>query len=224
MANYKIFCDESNHLLTDKSNIMVNGAILIDEEKVIEANKHIKYLRHKYNYHNEIKWTKLIKSQKEFYKALIDYFFDSEFMNFKATLVVNKSNQKHQNYNRTHDDFYYIVYYYTLRNFLYKGSTYKVYLDYKDTNGREKAKELGKVLRNDRLSDIDFYIIHSYESNFIQLCDLLIGAIGYKNRKDIEHKSEIKNYIIECIEKRCGYEIVGTAPWVEKFNIFRWSL
>jgi len=34
--NYKIFCNESNHLLTDKSNLMVNGAIMIDE-----ANKYI---------------------------------------------------------------------------------------------------------------------------------------------------------------------------------------
>jgi hypothetical protein len=222
--NYKIFCDESNHLLTDKSDIMVNGAILIDEDKVIETNKHIKYLRHKYNYHNEIKWTKLINSQKEFYKALIDYFFDSEFMKFKATLVVNKSNQKHEQYNRTHDDFYYVVYYYTLRNFLYKDNQYKIYLDYKDTKGSKKSKELEKVLQNSRFTNINFYIIHSYESNIIQMCDLFIGAIGYKNRQDLEHVSEIKNYIIGCIEARCGYEIVSTRPWIEKFNIFRWSL
>lgn len=222
--NYKIFCDESNHLLNDSSNIMVNGAILIDEDKVVEANKYIKFLRYKHNYHNEIKWTKLISKQKEFYKELIEYFFSSEFMKFKATLVVNKSDQKHEQYNRTHDDFYYVVYYYTLRNFLYKDSQYKIYLDYKDTKGREKVKELAKVLKNDRLSEIDFYIIHSFESNIIQLCDLFIGAIGYKNREDIEHTSEIKKYIIEQIELNCGYEITGTKPWIEKFNIFRWSL
>lgn len=222
--NYKIFCDESNHLLTDTSDIMVNGAILINEDRVIQANKYIKYLRYKHNYQTEIKWTKLLNKQKEFYKEMIDYFFDSKFMRFKATLVVNKSNQEHGTYSRTHDDFYYVVYYYTLRNLLYKDSQYKIYLDYKDTKGRDKSKELSKVLKNDRLSEIDFYIIHSYESNLIQLCDLFIGAIGYKNRKDIEHQSEIKNYIIECIESKCNYEITGTKPWVEKFNIFRWNL
>lgn len=221
---YKIFCDESNHLLNDTSDIMVNGAILIDEDRVIEANKHIKYLRFKHNYHNEIKWTKLIKSQKEFYKELIDYFFESDFMRFKATLVVNKSNQKHESYNRTHDDFYYIVYYYTLRNFLNKGDSYKIYLDYKDTQGREKSKKLAEVLRNNKSSQLDFYIIHSFESNLIQLCDIFIGAIGYKNRSDIAHQSEIKNFIIEYIEEKCGYELIGTKPWIEKFNIFRWSL
>lgn len=222
--NYKIFCDESNHLLTDTSDIMVNGAILINEDKVIQANKYIKYLRYKHNYQTEIKWTKLLNKQKIFYKEIIDYFFDSKFMIFQSTLVVNKSNQKHKTYSRTHDDFYYVVYYYTLRNLLYKDNQYKIYLDYKDTKGGDKSKELLKVLKNDRLSEIDFYIIHSYESNIIQLCDLFIGAIGYKNRKDIEHKSNIKNYIIEYIESKCDYEIVGTKPWVEKFNIFRWSL
>lgn len=221
---YKIFCDESNHLLNDKSNIMVNGAILIDEDRVIETNKYIKLLRHKHNYHNEIKWTKLINKQKAFYKELIEFFFKSEFTRFRATLVVNKSNQQYDNSNTTHDDFYYEVYYYTLRDYLYRDDKYKIYLDYKDTKGREKVKELKKVLTNERLSDIDFYIIHSYESNIIQLCDLFIGAIGYKNRKDIEHLSEIKKYIINQIELQCAYEIVGTKPWVEKFNIFRWTL
>jgi hypothetical protein len=37
--NYKIFCDESNHLLTDTSKLMVNGVASIDgnreEEKWI---------------------------------------------------------------------------------------------------------------------------------------------------------------------------------------------
>lgn len=67
--NYKIFCDESNHLLNDSLNIMVNGAILIDEDKVVEIKKKIKFLRHKHNYHNEIKWTKLINKQKEYVNA-----------------------------------------------------------------------------------------------------------------------------------------------------------
>ena len=84
--NYKIFCDESNHLLNDKSNVMVNGAICVPEEEVIDINKYIKYLKYKHNYYNELKWTKLIKSQKDFYIELIDYFFQSN-MRFKATFI-----------------------------------------------------------------------------------------------------------------------------------------
>ena len=51
MSKYKIFCDESNHLENDSSNLMVLGAIQCVEEEVTKANKTIKYLRHKHNYH-----------------------------------------------------------------------------------------------------------------------------------------------------------------------------
>ncbi len=71
---YKIFCDESNYMLHDTSDIMVNGALKIDEASLLQAKKHIKYLRHKYNYRTEIKWTKLIA---KLYKELIDYFFEN---------------------------------------------------------------------------------------------------------------------------------------------------
>ena len=64
--NFKIFCDESNHLENDSSNLMVLGAIQCQEEEVISANKKIKYFRHKHNYHRELKWTKLSENQQNF--------------------------------------------------------------------------------------------------------------------------------------------------------------
>jgi len=39
--NFKIFCDESNHLESDSSNLMVLGAIQCPEEEVVKANKTI---------------------------------------------------------------------------------------------------------------------------------------------------------------------------------------
>ena len=228
--NYKIFCDESNHLLDNSSNIMVNGALQIEEDRVKEANVYIKKLRHDYNYHTEIKWTKLIKKQLPFYKKIIDYFFDSSFMNFKATLVVNKSNANHERYGRNHDQFYYVVYYYTLRDLLKKNGFHKIYFDYKDTLGGERVKKLKEVLNNDGYSKIDFTIIHSYEAQFIQVCDLFIGAIGYINREDIDKTSEIKCEIVDYLNNKIKQQgnnigdIKSTKPWANKFNIFRWSL
>jgi len=45
---HKIFCDESNHLEHDKTNILVLGAMHCDTDEVIKVNKHIKYIRHKH--------------------------------------------------------------------------------------------------------------------------------------------------------------------------------
>lgn len=218
---YKIFCGESNHLLNDKSNVMVNGAICVPEEEVVEINKYIKYLKHKHNYYNELKWTKVIKSQKDFYIELIDYFFESN-MRFKATFIPNKKEEVHKSYGNTHDQFYYIVYHYTIRNFIERGSEYKIYLDYKDINGGKRVKKLEETLKIKGRGGV--FIIQSQESQILQLCDLFIGAISYKNRTDIEHKSEIKNFIIQYLEEKLQYELYETTPWVEKFNIFRWVL
>jgi len=218
---YKIFCDESNHLLNDRSNVMVNGAILLPEEEVATVNKHIKYLKHKHNYYNELKWSKLIKSQKDFYIELIDYFFESN-MRFKATFIPNKKEEVHKSYGNTHDKFYYIVYYYTIKNFIENGNDYKIYLDYKDINGGKRAKKLEEILNH--RGQTQAFIIQSQESQILQLCDLFIGAIAYKNRTDIEHASKIKNFVIEYLENKLKYELYETAPWVEKFNIFRWVL
>jgi len=228
--HFKIFCDESNHLLKDSSNLMVNGAIRVEEARLKEASNYIKALRHKHAYHTEIKWTKLIYKQMPFYKELIDYFFSSEFMTFKATLVVNKSNANHERYGRNHDEFYYVVYYYTLRDLIKKKGDYKIYFDYKDTLGGERVVALKDRLIHSCAGEMSFTIIHSYESQLIQLVDLFIGALGYKNREDIVKESKVKCEIIDYLDSKIsvqGYkigDIQGTKPWAEKFNIFRWNL
>jgi len=225
MPNYKIFCDESCHLQHDKADVMVLGALLIPEEKVQNLNKTIKYLRHQYNYHNELKWTKLHAKQIDFYKALIDLYFSDDDYRFKTTVVLDKHQLNHETFNRGgHNEFYYKMFYYTLRDFLKEGNSYKIYLDYMDSLGGQKSKKLMDVLQNGTYWQIEAkaYIIHSYESQLIQLCDLLIGAVAYKNRSDIEKKSQVKNQIIEYLEEKTGGGLdYATPQWEEKFNIFR---
>lgn len=200
---------------------MVNGAICVNAEEVVDINKYIKHLKHKHEYYNELKWTKLIYDRKDFYVELIDYFFDST-MRFKATFIPNKKDANHAQYGYTHGEFYYIVYHYTIRNFIEAGNDYRIYLDYKDINGGKRVQKLQEILNHRGKTDV--YIIQSQESQILQLCDLFIGAIAYRNRTDIEHKSRIKNYIVEYLELKLGYPLFETPPWVEKFNIFRWVL
>jgi len=221
---YKIFCDESCHLEHDGADVMVLGALFCSAEKATALNKHIKWLRYQHNYQTEIKWTKLIAKQWPFYKALLDLLMDDKEMFFKATVVQQKSMLKHEQYNAgSHNTFYYKMFFYTLRNFLESGNTYRIYMDYMDTLGAEKTKKLCEVLQHetDWQLDVGIYIVHSHEAQLIQLCDLLIGAISYKNRKDIQHESTIKNRIVQYLEERLGHELNdGTPPWEQKFNIF----
>ena len=58
----------------------------------------------------------------------------------------------------------------------------------------------------------------------MQLCDLFIGAIAYRNRTDIPKHSPIKNQFIEYLEKSVDKSLFsGTPPWEKQFNIFKFQ-
>lgn len=236
---YKIFCDENNHLaykdnLTLKSNIMVLGAIRIADTEVGQINKHIKHLKHKYNYHKELKWTKLNISQKLFYDELLDFFFSDTRLKFQALLLPNKKCLKHDIYNDGDADlFYYKMFYYIFRNLFEtevntgENIEAKIYLDYKDSRCGTRMTQLKEVLQSKYKNNlnVEIFTAQSHESNIIQLVDLLIGAIAYKAREDLDHKSEIKNYIVNALESKSSYSLESsTPPWETKFNIFKIEL
>jgi len=223
--NYKIFCDESNHLYNDSSDLMVIGGIVCPSEQVEFVNRHIKHIKHKHNANCELKWTKLNNNKKEFYDELLRFFFASVDLKFNAQVVMGKSNLNHDIYNEGEADiFYYKMYYYTLQHLLRPQNNYNIFIDYKDSKGGKRARKLKEVINNRFYSqiNIDFTIIHSHESQIMQLSDIIIGAIGYKNRKDIEKKSEIKNYIIEKIEELSEFSLDYSIPqWEEKFHLYK---
>lgn len=224
---YKIFCDESCYLQHDGADIMVLGAIHCSAQKSLQFTKHIKWLRHQHNYHNELKWTKLIQKQWPFYKALIDAFIQDDEISFKATVVQHKKTLDHERYNGgSHSTFYYKMFYYTVRDFLNDGKEYRIYLDYVDTSSGQKSSKLCEILQQKQKNGttIKSFIVQSYESQLIQLCDLLIGAIAYKNRAELAHSSMLKNQIVSYLESVLGYELdYTTPPWQKKFNIFRFA-
>lgn len=225
MSNYKIFCDESNHLYSDSSDLMVIGGISCNTLHVESINRYIKHLKHKHNAMNELKWTKLNNNKKEFYRELLEFFFSRIDLSFNAQVVLNKSKLNHNKFNEGEADmFYYKMYYYALLPFLHSNKSFNIFIDYKDTKGGQRAKKLQKVIDNTFYGQIDcmFTIIQSHESQIMQIVDILIGAIAYKNRTDIEHSSEIKNFIIDTIEELSGTTLdTSTPPWENKFRIFR---
>lgn len=225
--DFKIFCDESCHLENDGINLMTLGALCCEANEVDTVISELKKLRQHYEYRNEIKWTKLINKQLPFYKALIDLFIERPALRFKATVVLNKSNLDHEQYNEgSHGTFYYKMFFYTLNSFLQRGQSYRIYMDYMDTHSATKSAVLSEVLNAKMHGSIRLgvHINRSHESQLIQVCDLLTGAIGYKNRSDIRKDSVIKNEIISHIESRLGRPLnYGTPPWEEKLNIFMFS-
>lgn len=226
---HNFFIDESCHLEHDGFSAMCIGCIKVPENMQERYKADIKNIKLKYGIKREFKWNTVSMAQYDLYKELIDYFFASE-MEFRCVLVTYKDRLDHTSFNNgSHDNFYYKMIYYALYN-PYKDYSQendcRVFLDIKDTRGREKLDKIQQVFDNKFHGHSPFtYFQHirSHESQFIQLTDLLIGAVCYKAR-GMETKpdaSEAKIKLIEYLEQKSGYVLnEGTEPSESKFNIF----
>jgi len=221
-----IFIDESCHLEHDNLPVMCIGYIKVSQKNYHHIKENLKAIKEKHYNPFELKWNKVSPSRQELYRELIDYFFENPLF-FRCVIIKYKQNLDHDQFNMgSHDNFYYKMIYYLLRLNNDPGTQYRVFLDIKDTRGREKLRKIDEVFSNyyKGVSPfIYFQHIRSHENVFIQLADLFIGAITYKARG--EHKktdaNPIKKFIVEYLEERSGYIIdESTEPWEEKFNIF----
>lgn len=228
-----IYCDESGHLLHDSNNpIMALGALccpLENTRNILDEIHNLK-LESGFTADFEIKWTKVSSQKMDFYKKLIDYFYNNQYLNFRV-LVADKRTLDHDRFKQSHDDWYYKMYYYMLENIIYSKETYYIYLDIKDTKSTKKAKYLKDVLSH-TLYDFDGNIIkniqhvRSHEIGIIQLTDLLTGATMHANKKNVLEKmvfSKAKEELIEYINKTCHISLTSSSlRRSKKFNVFVW--
>jgi len=223
-----IYCDESCHLPNDNQRAMVLGALWCFKAKAKTHNQKIADLKakHRLSPFFEIKWTKISSGKLDFYSDLVNYFFDKRTMGFRAWVIPDKTVLIHDDYNQTHDEWYYKMYFYLLRNLIFRDRKYHIYLDIKDTRSRKKLQKLQDVLRNANY-DFSWEIIeriqhvHSHDIGLMQLADLFIGAISYHARG--LSSSAAKNDIVQLIKERSGLSLTrNTLPSERKFNICIW--
>jgi hypothetical protein len=228
MSTINIYCDESCHLPNDGQKAMVLGALWCFKAKAMEHNKDIAEMKvkHRLSPFFEIKWTKISSGKLDFYSDLVNYFFDRRTMGFRAWIIPDKAILKHADYNQTHDEWYYKMYFYLLRNLISAERKYHIYIDIKDTRSRKKLRKLREVLSNanyDFSREIIERIQHvrSHDIGLMQLVDLLTGAISHHARGLTISPS--KNEIIELIKGRTGLSLLrNTLPGERKFNICIW--
>lgn len=225
---FNIYCDESCHLESDQQQIMVLGAVWCPLERVREIAVRIREIKaqHGLSPRFEIKWTKVSPARLQFYLNLMDYFFDDDDLHFRALIVPDKSKLRHSEFQQTHDDWYYKMYFDMLKVIINPDARYRIYLDIKDTRSASKVDKLWEVLRN---AKYDFkrkiierlQTVRSHEVEQMQLADLLLGAISYANRG--LGTSEAKLALVERMRRRSGYRLIQTTLLREnKVNLFRW--
>jgi len=214
---YNFYCDESTHIENDGQPYMLLACISTPFNQLTLHNQAIRDFKIKHHYRGEMKWGSISKSQYPFYNDIIEYFFMTD-LQFRA-IIINKAQLKHTAFGQTHDDFYDKMYFQLLSKKIFPDYIYNIYIDIKDTHSYKKAKSLKTYLERDYQNIRNLQAIQSYESELMQVADVLMGAINYKLRGLNQVTS--KNNLIEKIEKHCGKPI--TQPSVKgetKFNKF----
>ncbi len=232
MSDYRIYCDESCHLLGGPSQVMVLGALLCPTERAkvvarrLRAVKAAHGMGHGHPERFEVKWSKVSESGLRFYQDYADVLFEEDLA-FRALIVPDKSSLRHEAFDQSHDDWYYKMYYRTLEPLISPDHSHSIFLDIKDTLSQDKVRVLADVLRN-RLHDYDRTIVtgvqhvRSDEVEQVQLVDLLIGAVGYLNRGLAGNPG--KTSLIRHLQERAGLTLrVTTGRSRRPVNIFVWE-
>lgn len=208
---------------------MVIGAVYCPTNSAQRIAKNIRDIKQRFtnNPAAEIKWTKLSPSNQNYYQELVDYFFEENELCSRIFVVPDKSKLNHELFNQSHDDYYYKIYYNMLKHIIDPHEEYFIYLDIKDTRSAKKVRKLKDVLvskfRNQNHEIIRrLQSIKSHETELMQLADLLIGAVSYKNR-DLS-SSPAKVNITRHISERSGHTLVDkTSVSEKKMSIFIWD-
>jgi hypothetical protein len=233
MAETNLYCDESGHLERDQVPVMVLGAISCPAASAAKVARDLRSIKRKHGMGHghperfEVKWSKVSAAGVAFYRDYLDYFFDAEELSFRALVVRDKARLRHPEFDQTHDDWYYKMYYQTLEPLISADNKYNLYLDIKDTLSQHKVEHLREVLSY-RLRDFDQRVVsrvqhvRSDEVEQVQLVDLLIGAVSYHNRGLRGNKG--KCLLVEHVQRRSGLKLgYTTGRNRPKVNLFFWD-
>ena len=187
---FNLYCDESTHLIHDGHPYMLLSYISIAYPQIRLAKEEIKAIKRKFNYTEELKWTNVHSATYKVYAELVDWFFMND-LEFRA-VVVDKSQIDEKRADYSFNDFYFRMYFQLLHTKVDFQNRYNVFLDIKDTCSGEKLEKMKKIMSyNSSIGTLQF--IPSRESVFIQLADVLMGAINYNLRIQ---KGDVKGNVI----------------------------
>lgn len=225
---FDIYCDESclEALTKKESHPFVGiGGLWLPTEKREETKTSLKEICRRHNINKEFKWNKLSPYYLDFYKEIVDYFFNKEHLRFRAIIIESNKVDNMTFHDSDNELSFYKFYYQLIHHWILDFNHYYIFLDYKLNRNKGRLNELRKVLQYSNLTSTIGLVqgIPSEQSLGIQLADVLLGAVTAKFNNKI--KSKAKTGLIEYIEKEyLGKEISPTSKTEEKFNVFRINL
>lgn len=188
-----VYADES---CKDNHRYLILGGICAELANMDEITRKLKAVRTKHNTYGEVKWGKVSNGKYQFYVDYINVFFDLcavDILHFHF-LSVDTSTFNHKVHNGGNSElgFDKLIYQLLLRKFgarYGKNHKIQVYLDERTTNSNPNSMTeilnagLNKKLKIDSSPFTRVTFQDSKTSELLQVNDLLIGAIGFRNNK-----------------------------------------
>ena len=117
MALINVYCDESCHLENDGQTAMSLGAVWCERKYVPIVAERIRAIKVKHHLspHFEVKWTKVSPAKLEFYKELIQFFFNEPTLHFRGVVIPDKAKLRHEKFGQDHNVFYYKMFFLLLK-------------------------------------------------------------------------------------------------------------
>jgi len=187
---FHIYCDESRQT---KHRYMMFGGIIVRYNDIPLLESTIKNWRENAKMYAELKWTKVSKGKLDNYKSLVDLFFSLASENrlaFKSVVFDTSQIDYKRHFGGDKElGFYTFMYEFLLHQFgkyaVSDAHRLLVFLDERSSNyslstlrsllNEGICKDYGRTVNVVRsIEPLD-----SHKSDFLQLADILMGAIGY---------------------------------------------
>lgn len=227
---WHLFCDESG--ISGKP-FYAFGALWIKEDNLARFEKDMTALRQKHLCTDEIKWQGAnSKRYAEFYRDLVQFFFQSNYLFFNCIVVqlaiVNKSFHN-GNYETAKQKHFNMLLCNKIARSLRKNRENRFVLSVDDLPfSYHKADEAMHIIANNIIRQkttipkaiLQLNEVNSKQCHGVQLCDLLLGAVlsGYQKDSSSERKQALSTLIAEYVGwDKLAYDTLDTE---KKFNIW----
>jgi hypothetical protein len=223
----EVYCDESRPELAappaaahGEKKLLIGG-LWIEGSVRRELKGAIRDLRDKHKVGAEFKWNRVSPSRLEFYRGVVDVFFQSP-ARFRCLVLPAAKLDADAYHDGDAELMFYKFYYQLLRHWIYPGNEYRIFVDEKRNRVRTRVHELGRVLHNASIGAriASTQALPSHEMDILQLVDVLTGVVGFHFTPG---QSSAKLGLVARAEHYLGKKIGPTGREEGKFNVFCWQ-
>ena len=224
--DFEVYCDESRpDLLSSKkppAKYVVIGSLWLKTQHRDTFKQTIHNLRDKNKVGGEFKWQKVSFSRIDFYKELIDWFWQHGVdLRFRCIAVDREKIDLIHYHENDHELGFYKFYHQLLHHWIADFNNYAVFCDFKTNRYRNRLHVLQRCLAHSNLTATikNVQAVRSRESVLIQLTDVLTGIASASLNSSLQENSS-KSEVIKHFEEKLGHKIQHTVKAEQKFNVF----